>query len=176
VRFYAGVGSRETPPEMLHWMTWAARALAAQGWILRSGHADGADEAFETGANGRAEIFLPWRTYNHETPVRGKRFDFPDAIAYTIAEEVHPSWYKLGSGGRALHARNCHIVRGPQLLNSDQFSRFVLCWTEEGKRRGGTATSIRMANKLNIPVMNLWHPAIQERIEDMVSDYADTLV
>lgn len=176
MKFYAGVGSRQTPPEILALMTWAARALRAQGWTLRSGHAEGADQAFEIGAAGQAEIFLPWRGHNHETEVQGKCFNFPDAIAYSIASEVHPNWLALGGGGRALHARNCHQILGPHLLNADQFSRFVLCWTEEGKRRGGTATAIRLAEKKGIPVMNLWHHKIQERIEDMVSDYADTLV
>lgn len=170
---YAGVGSRSTPAEILALMEWAARALAARGWVLRSGHADGADQAFERGAEGRAEIYLPWPGYNRETPVQGKCFDFPDTAAYRLAEEVHPNWRNLGSGGRALHARNCHQVLGQHL--HDPVS-FVLCWTEEGKRRGGTATTIRLGNARNIPVMNLFDHSIYNRIESMVSDHIDTLV
>lgn len=154
------------------WMYFAAKALAAQGWTLRSGHAEGADQAFERGAAGQAQIFLPWKSYEQETPVQGWRMDFPDTRAYEIAEEIHPNWYTMGSGGRALHARNCHQVLGPTLTEP---VKFVLCWTESGHKRGGTATTIRLAEKCRIPVMNLYHAPIAERIEDMVSDYLDSV-
>lgn len=154
------------------WMEFAAKALAAQGWTLRSGHAPGADQAFERGAAGQAEIYLPWETYEHETPVQGWRMNFPDALAYDIAEETHPNWYTMGSGGRALHARNCHQVLGRTLTDP---VKFVLCWTESGHKRGGTATTIRLAEKRGIHVFNLWHPPVAERIEDMISDYLDSV-
>lgn len=172
MKFYAGFGSRETPPDVLHWIRWAARALAAQGWTLRSGHADGADQAFELGAAGQAQIFLPWPNYNHETPVQGWSMPYPDTNAYRIAEETHPAWYRLGSGGRALHARNCHQVLGPTLTDP---VRFGLCWTEDGRRRGGSATTIRLAEKYKIEVLNMYHPGVMDRIEDMVSNWADEL-
>jgi hypothetical protein len=172
VKFYAGVGARDTPPEILMWMKAAAQAFKADGWTLRSGHAEGADMAFEEGADGAAQIFLPWPTYNNETPVRGWRMDRPDARAFEIAQEHHPNWYTMGSGGRALHARNCHQVLGQHLVDP---VTFVLCWTESGHRKGGTATTIRLAESRRIKVFNLWHAQVQERIEGMVSDYLDTI-
>lgn len=172
MKFYAGVGSRDTPPEILMWMRFAARALRHQGWTLRSGHAEGADMAFEEGADGEAQIFLPWPNYNHETPVRGWRMERPDARAFELAQEHHPNWYRMGSGGRALHARNCHQVLGQHLVDP---VAFVLCWTDEGKRKGGTATTIRLAQSRRIKVFNLWFPEVQVRIEDMVSDYLDEI-
>lgn len=171
MKSYAGVGSRETPDEVLHWMTWAARALRAQGWTLSSGHADGADLAFEAGAEEDARIYLPWPGYNREYPIKGWHMDRPDVRARNMAQEVHSNWYTMGSGGRALHARNAHILFGQHLVEP---VRFVLCWTESGHRRGGTGTTMRMADNANIEVLNMWHPAVQERIEHMVSDYADT--
>ena len=63
-RFYAGIGARATPPEILSLMTRAAFALTKRGYVLRSGHAIGADSAFERGAGEAAEIYLPapgWR-------------------------------------------------------------------------------------------------------------------
>ena len=63
-RFYAGIGARATPPEILSLMTRAAFALTKRGYVLRSGHAIGADSAFERGAGRDAQIFLPaagWR-------------------------------------------------------------------------------------------------------------------
>jgi predicted Rossmann fold nucleotide-binding protein DprA/Smf involved in DNA uptake len=58
--FYAGIGARETPDDVLHLMYLLGRKLATDGYVLRSGHADGADLAFEKGCdsvNGRKEIF-----------------------------------------------------------------------------------------------------------------------
>lgn len=96
----------------------------------------------------------------------------PDVRGYEIAREVHQYWERMGSGGRALHARNAHILLGQHLVEP---VRFVLCWTEDGKRRGGTGTTIRIAQRRRIEVLNMWNPEIRERIEDMVSDYADTI-
>lgn len=172
MKTYAGVGSRETPEDILHLMKWAAVTLAAAGWVLRSGHADGADAAFEEGAAGRAQIYLPWEHYNSETPVQGWSMPYPDALAVELASEVHPAWYRMGGGGHKLHGRNMHIVLGPHL--SDPVS-YVLCWTEEAKRRGGTATTIRLAERRQIPVFNLWHNDVQQRIEDMVYEYLDKI-
>lgn len=62
---YAGVGSRETPHEILALMTDVAKILGQHGWTLRSGGARGADTAFEDGAKGfKREIYLPWRGFN----------------------------------------------------------------------------------------------------------------
>ena len=58
-RFYAGIGARATPPPILSLMTRAAFALCKRGYVLRSGHAIGADSAFERGAGSAAQIFLP---------------------------------------------------------------------------------------------------------------------
>ena len=66
---YAGIGSRETPVPILVDMRSLAQDLAAGGWTLRTGGADGADIAFETGhrSGGGAdalEVYLPWNGYN----------------------------------------------------------------------------------------------------------------
>jgi len=57
VKYYAGIGSREAPSEILLAMTEIADRLEQKGYILRSGHAKGSDMAFE------AEIIknLEWR-------------------------------------------------------------------------------------------------------------------
>src|SRR4051794_35199053 len=57
-KIYTGIGSRQTPAEVLALMTRIAQALDAEGYILRSGEAAGADTAFAQGAT-RREIFLP---------------------------------------------------------------------------------------------------------------------
>ena len=61
MKFYAGIGSRKTPPSILRIMEHWADTLARDGWVLRSGGAPGADSAFERGAlAGTTQIFLPW--------------------------------------------------------------------------------------------------------------------
>jgi predicted Rossmann fold nucleotide-binding protein DprA/Smf involved in DNA uptake len=60
---YAGIGSRETPPDVQKLIFDIADKLAKKGYVLRSGGADGADLTFEAGcdnSNGLKEIFLPW--------------------------------------------------------------------------------------------------------------------
>ena len=60
---YAGIGARKTPGGVLVLMREVGAILARDGWMLRSGGAEGADSAFEAGAKsagGAREIFLPW--------------------------------------------------------------------------------------------------------------------
>ena len=47
---YAGIGSRQTPQHIQDTIRTIAAELGARGWLLRSGHAEGADIAFEMGA------------------------------------------------------------------------------------------------------------------------------
>ena len=58
--YYAGVGSRETPQDVLKIMWKIGKHLADKGYTLRSGGARGADAAFENGCDsvmGSKEIF-----------------------------------------------------------------------------------------------------------------------
>jgi predicted Rossmann-fold nucleotide-binding protein len=47
---YAGIGSRETPQNILARMEQLGRRLAEQGLVLRTGNCRGADQAFAHGA------------------------------------------------------------------------------------------------------------------------------
>ena len=61
-RFYAGIGSRETPIPILNQMTRIGSFLAPKNYTLRSGGAKGADSAFEQGCNlvqGQKQIWHP---------------------------------------------------------------------------------------------------------------------
>lgn len=49
--YYAGVGSRETPQDILNTMYKIGKYLASKGYTLRSGGAIGADTAFENGCD-----------------------------------------------------------------------------------------------------------------------------
>lgn len=132
---YAGIGSRETPQAVLDCFERLGYWLARKGYVLRSGHADGADSAFESGclkANGEMEIYLPWKGFNGSASSYILK-DNDEAI--TIASRFHPAFDRLSQGAQKLQARNSYQVLGYGL---DSPSAFVICWTKNGKGSGGT--------------------------------------
>ncbi len=157
---YAGVGSRQTPGHVLDRMRRIAGALSERGWILRSGGADGADDAFGTAAL-YAQIYLPWPGFNGWKGPASEVFDRPTPLAYEIAARHHPGWQYLSRGPRALHARNVHQVLGASCTAP---AAFVLCWTPDGAttkttaKTGGTGQAIRIAVAHGVPVWNLARP------------------
>lgn len=149
-RTYAGIGSRETPQDVLALMVKIGRCLAERGWTLRSGAADGADAAFERGAvaaSGSTEIWLPWRGFQYHRSTL-----LPSQAAFEMAAQFHPAWERCSRGARALHARNCHQVLG---ANLDDPVDMVVCWTRYGRRGGGTGQALRIAEARNIPIFDL---------------------
>lgn len=175
--FYAGIGSRDTPAEILSLMTAAASELAEMGWILRSGHADGADLAFERGSKGRNQIFLPWADFNYDNPYSqfltktGHYVPIINNDALRIAKAFHPNWEACSSGARSMHCRNAYQVLGPGLglINTHTVSKFVLCWTKDGKASGGTGQAIRIAEGYNIPVFNLFHADALDKLAEFLN-------
>lgn len=162
---YTGIGSRETPDEVLDQMYTLGMHLGQFGFTLRSGGAGGADTAFEEGSDavdGEKEIYLPWRGFNDRTD--GIVLELPPIknLARKIAMNHHPAWHRLTEGGRALHTRNVPQVLGRNITTP---SDFVLCWTPDGRDSGGTGTAIRIANGKGIPVYNLKNEADLRAIE-----------
>jgi hypothetical protein len=158
---YAGVGSRDTPPAMVAVCEQIARALAERGWRLRTGHAPGADQAFERGAGPSADVFLPWPGFERAVPVLGAVHGQPAARAFEIAREHAPDWAALRGDVRALRARNSHAVLGATLAAP---ARFAVCWTADGSLDGrgpgtdGTAHTLRLCAAFAVPVYNLARP------------------
>jgi hypothetical protein len=147
---YAGIGSRETPSDIMKKMSELASFLEAKGWMLFSGGAHGADKSFADGVKKREhkKIFLPWKGFNAVDTI----FDEPSELAEQIAERYHPNWRALGSGGRKLQARNSHILLDENCRSPVQF---VLCWTKNGAVTGGTGQGLRIALDKKIPIFNL---------------------
>jgi hypothetical protein len=134
--------------------------------ILRSGHANGADLAFEEGAEGKAQIFLPWSGFNADYPlITTETFSSPTDEAYEIAARFHPAWDQLKQGARKLHARNSHIMLGPNL---DEPVSVVICWTPDAKPVGGTSQALRIADCYEIPVLNLADPIYRKNTETLL--------
>lgn len=148
---YAAGGSRKTPPEVLVLMRRLGHRLAERGLTLRTGGAEGADEAFYQGAlsaGGQVELYLPWPRFRNLKGV----LERPLPEAYRLAQAHHPAWDRLGAGVRALMARNAHVLLGRDLASP---ARFFLCWTPGGEVTGGTGHAIRLARAHGIPVVNL---------------------
>ena len=148
-KYYTGVGSRETPAEILTLMGSLARTLSKLGYTLRSGGADGADSAFGDHA-ALKDVYLPWKNFNNKQGivVEGSAL----TAAFSLAAQIHPAWERCSHGAKALHARNCFQVLGPNLDNP---SEFLICWTPGGRVQGGTATAINLALKHGVKVYNL---------------------
>lgn len=180
MKFYAGIGSRETPNDVLELMTLIAANLAMQGWWLRTGIAPGADQAFAEGAGPNAEWSVPWLGFEQEFqdaqlasyPPKPTIL-LPSATEVNIAKQYHPAWDRLSQGAQKLHARNVLQILGPCVGNADfiqcsQASAFVVCWTKDGQASGGTGQAIRIAEAYGIPVRNLHDPKTREAAEQYV--------
>lgn len=176
MKYYAGIGSRETPKEILQLMQRIALDLSAAGYILRSGGADGADLAFEDGCwtptTTQKEIFLPWKGFNNNT---SPLYVIPDK-AFEISSQYHPRWKHLKEPVKKLMARNAQQVLGKNL---DSPVEFVICFSSDGctkhsertEATGGTGQAISIASAHNIPVYNLQ----REMDKQLVMELLDTI-
>ena len=167
---YAGIGSRETPQHIQDTMRTIAAELGTRGWLLRSGHAEGADIAFEMGAKDHPkEIYLPWQGFNGGRAGAGGAItpatlsSYNQAMVY--AQHFHPAWEKCSQGARALQKRNVYQILGQNL---DTPVKCVVCWTKDGKSSGGTGQALRLAEYLEIPIFNLHDPAQLDKLATYV--------
>ena len=169
-----GIGSRETPADILALFTRIGAALEAREVVGRSGGAGGADLAFEAGySDARGfDCIHPWHGFKPKigmteidvakalgrerpkfgpgAPVVLSAAKFAEACA--ITQRYHPAWHKCGDGARKLHTRNVPQVLGMEL---DRKADLIVCWTIDGKATGGTGQAMRIASDLGIPIVNL---------------------
>lgn len=188
---YSGIGSRETPDQVLGVMEDAAYRLARIGFVLRSGKAGGADAAFQVGAQkyhqenpGRspssiAEIYIPWKGFRGGDNLIDLYDVLPDALdkqypgyeemRWDWVKEVHGGWERLSQGARKLHERNVHQLFGPNLgdayINQSKFVLYYAPETKSGNPKGGTATAVNLAKKQGIRTLNLLHDKNHEVLE-----------
>jgi copper oxidase (laccase) domain-containing protein len=113
------------------------------------------------GAAGQADIFLPWKMFNnHPSPLH----DVSDS-ALEIAARFHPAWDKLKPSVKKLHGRNVYQVLGIDLATP---SKFVVCWTKDGKASGGTGQAMRIALAHCIPIFNLHNQNALKELGELV--------
>lgn len=133
---YAGFIGTRAPGELLRARVAlyldAVRYYVAQGYIIRTGAALGADQvAAETAleAGGRVVLVLPWESYEREWrrrletryPGRIQTICYSDwHVSHRVwgesVEQYHPNAARLSRGEFALHARNYGIVRACQVV------------------------------------------------------------
>lgn len=165
-RLYAGIGSRQAPKSELIKATKVAQWLRKRDFTLRSGGADGMDEAFASGAGSHAEIFFASCPRLRARCRVGQRCScvIPDE-AFEVASRLHPAWNRLSSYVRRLHARNVQILLGQNL---DKPVEFVLLWSRFDKLRGGTAFGWKLAEHYGIPVVSLKDSNAARQIAELV--------
>jgi len=152
-KYYAGVGSRETPTQICEFMTDIAKYLESKDYVLRSGGADGADTAFSKGCSNK-DIWTPF----DDVPVWTKVF----------VDHFHPAPDKLKPFVRLLMQRNAVQILG---VDGNEPVDFVICWTKDGKFSGGTGQALRIADYYNIPIYNLYHTDVYEKIKKKIGGF-----
>lgn len=184
--YYAGIGSRKTPEEVLYWMEEISDYMSKFDWTLRSGGAVGADSAFEKMAT-KKEIFIPWNNFNgHKDGILMKE----DARATAIAQKVWDNryrnanvsvpWNSLREPTKLLMTRNCYQILGRTLSNP---SKLVICWTPDGEASGDTGQALWLAKMVNestkvnyrIKVLNLKKQAHREAMRNAMKTNLDPL-
>lgn len=171
-KYYTLIGSRSTPEDIMQLLEGVAAKLNNQGWTVRSGGADGADSCAEqqdSYLNWSMHIYLPWDGFNGRDSGNRGYINTPKANTYPqaceIAERLHPNWSACSRGARALHTRNVYQIMGDSL---NEPSKFVLCWAipsdNIGNVKGGTGQAVRFALENGIPVYNLYHQEIRDKM------------
>jgi hypothetical protein len=155
-RFYAGIGSRQTPPDAQVEMSRLAGMLEELGFTLRSGNAKGADQAFASGVEKNAQIWLPWGSFEFKfaltKPDHAYRNIAYDTEAFKSVLAFHPRPSSLTRVASLLMARNYRQIVG----HNEADSEFVICWTPGGAIKGGTGQALRIANHRHIPIINMF--------------------
>lgn len=168
-----GIGSRETPPDICELFTELGAEARARGWWVRSGHADGADYAFELGARENCIVYLPWRGFNREKELvgRGHAEPFREEV-FKIVTKIQPYAKDLSDGVKLIKSRNVYQVLGVDLKSP---SDVVVCWTPFGEITGGTGLAIKLAMNNNIQVINVGDERVERNLDSILQQIGETV-
>lgn len=156
--YYTGIGSRETPENILNLITKLAKYIdKTEKFTLRTGGARGADTAFEKGvSSNRINVYYP--NIKHLYKNRDKAIIAAKQVWYS---PYGITWDKLKPFTQELMIRNSYQIFG-ETFNRKAISKFVICYTKSLNKDelGGTGQAIRLAEKFNIPVFNLGNDSL----------------
>jgi len=185
---YAGIGSRETPANVLSQMTELAKELERR-YTLNTGKTFPATESYdkkvyderkkeseklsklhgnqvgldEEGADRAFSAGTSKKNLFGVTGVIGNR-------EMKVMEEIHPNPSALKSGGKKLMARNTNQIFGENL---DTPVDFVLFYAEETSNplrpKGGTGQAVEMARRKGIPTINMANPNWREELDKVLN-------
>lgn len=178
-KFYTGIGSRETPKNILDMMIDIGSIMNKKGYILRSGHAAGADRAFEIGANSpESQIYLPWNYFGYT-----KYKDDPGCPVIGEAIVDKEQWLSNhkylcnlnirntqdADSVKLLHGRNVAQVIG---MNLEGNSEYIICYCKikYNRPQGGTASAYLLGNYLKIKVFNLYIEETKVKFEKWIQE------
>lgn len=159
--FYSGIGSRKTPKEICSLISLIGKKLEERKWILRSGAALGADQAFEKFVKNKYIYTV-------------KNFDFSEpnySFCKTELLSVLDKKFSLDSYSpycQVLLLRDINQVLG-SFKTSPEHSKFLITWTKSENYNdssiGGSRIAIRCALKYGIKVYNLVNRTTLEMIK-----------
>tara|TARA_S200002703_G_scaffold144338_1_gene137945 strand:+ start:510 stop:1034 length:525 start_codon:yes stop_codon:yes gene_type:complete len=161
-----GVGSRQTPEHICQLFRELGVEAREREWWIRSGHAEGADYAFEEGAKDHCIVYLPWDGFNRDKPVLGIGRSQPlrDEVLKIVYK--HEAYAKgLSDGVKRIKSRNVYQVLGEDLKSP---SDLVVCWTPYGEVEGGTGLAIKIAKAHNIPVINVGDEETEKNFDSIL--------
>lgn len=183
--YIAGVGTRKINNKKFKEIEEFSRYLTENyRVVIRSGHAQGTDYAWECGAQNNCDVYLPWLKFGSELSLRSPHvFTIDDAddkikeLAEDSVAQFHPNYRSLRKGGYSCMTRNYFQVMG-HLEESPRVKAVVCCAKPKGGRanlftpkkqtkievQGGTGQAVRIANFYDIPVFNIY----DRRCEDIL--------
>lgn len=158
------------------------KRFAELGIIMHSGGALGADyiaeEAYcaaikEGKANpNQVVIYTPWKGFQANRGTSNCLVSLHKVATITqahidLVKEIHPNFRALTRPMQLLHGRNCNQILGDNFKSPVDL---VVCWTNDGTTKGGTATAIRLAEKYNIKVINLGGGDIERKLLEIKAE------
>lgn len=170
MKYITGIGSRKTPVDIQEKMVILGEHARQRGIRLRSGHADGADYAFELGAKDFTDVYLPWPKFNGRLEMLGMSYTYGCLTkpvrtrAKESVRQFHPNPGAVKDGAYLLMARNYFQVMGHG--EEEEPSKLVICWTPDVEyQHGGTSQAVRIALANGIPVINLMNASFEEAMK-----------
>lgn len=169
----ACIGSRETSQPVLDWMEVLGADLVRAGYVIVTGNAPGADQAWARGGNSvdpaKVELCLPWESFE-ATAIHGRNvvrvFNAVKSNGYIDAvRDTHPNFGALTGGAVRLHARNAMIVENVHVVLGSL--------NPEKPGGGGTGSAFRMAQRNKIITLNVGDSLVREGIEYRLRNLQD---